>query len=352
MAGVICQLLIYVCALRISCSQKNGNKDLSKPLPSASGKQGTKRKHDNKTIEFKYAAIMEVEKGVKSKAQIARDLGLNSSTLSTWLNQSDSIKQGYEKFGPKRRNMRKGKWEELEDAVLKWFAFARDQDAVISGPVLIAKAEQFAKDLRIDDFKGTHGWMERFKDRHGIAFHSISGESNSVDQTSDSMKDWNNRLRQLLNRYHPDDIFNADETGLFYKMLPEKTLSMKGTDCNGGKRSKERLTVLVCSNMTGSDKRPLLVIRKSGKPRCFKNLKTLPTEYTFNKKSWMTGELFTNWVKNLNREMKRQSRKVALVLDNAPCHPKLRDLSNIELVFLPANTTDGSGSDTKFESSL
>ncbi|VDI33975.1 Hypothetical predicted protein [Mytilus galloprovincialis] len=79
--------------------------------------------------------------------------------------------------------------------------------------------------------------------------------------------------------FTPDNIFNADKTGVFYKLLPEKTLEFKGIDCSGGKRSKETLTVMVCTNMSGSEKVEILVIGKSVHPMCFKNVKTLPTQY-------------------------------------------------------------------------
>lgn len=68
--------------------------------------------------------------------------------------------------------------------------------------------------------------------------------------------------------YNPCDIFNADETGLFYKLMPEKTLQLKGEKCSGGKRSKDRLTLLVALSMDGSENLKLLVIGKFENPRC------------------------------------------------------------------------------------
>lgn len=108
--------------------------------------------------------------------------------------------------------------------------------------------------------------------------------------------------------------------------------------CVGGKKSKERITVLVGANMDGSDKLPLLVIGKFQNPRCFKNIKKLPVDYTFNKRAWMTSELFENWLRKLDKRFKREKRNVAIVIDNCPAHPKL-ELSNIKLIFLPPNTT-------------
>lgn len=64
----------------------------------------------------------------------------------------------------------------------------------------------------------------------------------------------NNTLPQFIKGYKLCDIFNADETGLFYKLMPEKTLQLKGEKCSVGKRSKDRLTLFVASNMDGSEK--------------------------------------------------------------------------------------------------
>ncbi|KAK9680017.1 hypothetical protein QE152_g39489 [Popillia japonica] len=58
----------------------------------------------------------------------------------------------------------------------------------------------------------------------------------------------------------PRNIFNADEFGLFFKLMPDKSYVFKGETCHGGKASKERLTVLACANSDGSEKLRLLVI--------------------------------------------------------------------------------------------
>jgi hypothetical protein len=44
-----------------------------------------------------------------------------------------------------------------------------------------------------------------------------------------------------------------------------------GDQCKSAKKSKERITVLVSANMSGTEKLPLLVVGKSQRPRCFKN---------------------------------------------------------------------------------
>ena len=78
-------------------------------------------------------------------------------------------------------------------------------------------------------------------------------------------------LPTLLSNYKLEDIFNADEFGLFYQCLPNKTLHLKSEKCSGGKNSKIRITGLAAANSVG-DKLPMFVIGKSKAPRCVKNV--------------------------------------------------------------------------------
>ena len=81
-------------------------------------------------------------------------------------------------------------------------------------------------------------------------------------------------MKSLLEKYEPDDIFNADKTALYYKLLPDKSLVLKGKEnAHGRTRSKQRLTVLA-ANMTGIEKLSLLLVRKLANSRCFKVVKT------------------------------------------------------------------------------
>ena len=110
------------------------------------------------------------------------------------------------------------------------------------------------------------------------------GESSTVNMTE--VNKWKTDvLEPLLMKYPKENVFNMDETGLFYRLMTDKTLSLKGEKRSGGKLSKERLTVALCANMSGTDNMEPTVIGKYGNPRCFKNVTDLPCVYKFNKKA-------------------------------------------------------------------
>ena len=81
-------------------------------------------------------------------------------------------------------------------------------------------------------------------------------------------------LPDLIKGYHPQDIFNADETGLYWREIPDGKLSFKGAEVSGAKIAKDGRTLLLACNTDGSEKLGLLVIGKNKNPRCFKNVKS------------------------------------------------------------------------------
>ena len=191
--------------------------------------------------------------------------------------------------------------------------------------------------MGIENFSASNGWISRFKERHGLVFKKLAGESAAVDTNTTDL--WFQRLPQLLEGYEARDIYNADETGLFFNCLPDRTLALKGESCHGGKSAKERLTVLLCANSDGTDKRVPVVIGKSAKPRCFKNVKNLPVTYYANTKAWMTSEIFRDILNRLDRSFRAQGRKILLFVDNCAAHPSDMSLKNIKVVFYPPNCT-------------
>ena len=197
---------------------------------------------------------------------------------------------------------RSGKHENLEQALFLWFSDVRSKNAIINDDMLIEKAKKFGVELGVQDFQYSKGWLHKFKKCHTISKHIAHGEADSADPVVVSQGRL--QLQDDLASYDPNDVYNMDETGLFYQLLPNSTLAT--SPVSGKKKQKERITVALCSNATRTDKLVPLVIGKSARPWCFG--KTFdPSVYVkniHNKKAWMTGAVFQDWLKKFNRRMR------------------------------------------------
>ena len=111
--------------------------------------------------------------------------------------------------------------------------------------MLQCQADDLAKKFGFSNFKCSSGWLSRFKERHNIVCKKICGEARSTPEYA--ILEWrSNHLPALLKQYNANDIYNADETVLFYRLLPNISLAEKNDKCIGGKQSKERLYTCVC----------------------------------------------------------------------------------------------------------
>ncbi|XP_053954530.1 jerky protein homolog-like [Anastrepha ludens] len=123
-------------------------------------------------------------------------------------------------------------------------------------------------------------------------------------------------------------IYNVDETGLFYRCLPDKTY------------------VSLFENTDGSHKLMPLVIGKAKKPRSFQGFNN-PLHYNFSKNAWMTSRIFHDWFhKIFIHEVIRFSQennlppKAILLIDNCSAHAPIEKLQSddgniIAFFFLP-----------------
>ncbi|GFW01036.1 tigger transposable element-derived protein 1 [Trichonephila clavipes] len=217
--------------------------------------------------------------------------------------------------------------------------------SVISGTKLSTKFASYTRDVLLERTERAIAiWIEEQVQRR----IPITGESATADEGA--AKIFPEELAKIIEDgdYSADQVFNTDETGLYWKKLPNRTYIAKDEKtASGHKASKDRVTLLLCSNASGDRMLKPLLINKSLRPRALKgkDLKQLPMHWMANPKAWMTTAIFTEWFNNcfvpeVEAYMKENSLdfKVLLIVDNAASHPELEHL-NVQLVFLPPNTT-------------
>lgn len=136
---------------------------------------------------------------------------------------------------------------------------------------------------------------KKFKRRHGIRFLKICGEilSSDIYAISPFIRQFHAKAAEL--NLTSAQIYNVDETVLYFCCLPDKTYV---TACEktalGAKINKDRISVLLGANSDGSNKLKPLVIGKAKIPRCFVGFNN-PLNYDNSANAWMTARIFSDW---------------------------------------------------------
>ncbi|KRX24453.1 Tigger transposable element-derived protein 6 [Trichinella nelsoni] len=112
----------------------------------------------------------------------------------------------------------------------------------VDGTIVRSKAAELAHLIGIDDFKASNGWINRFRQRHGLVYRSVRDRLIRVRLT----RGRTDCKFCLTITNHPDDVLNDDEMGLFYR---------------------ENSTILLCCNENGTEMLRTLVIGRAKNPR-------------------------------------------------------------------------------------
>ncbi len=81
----------------------------------------------------------------------------------------------------------------------------------------LLKAKHIADVLGKPEFKGSNGWLTKWKNRYNIKKVRICGESGDVH--GETVQSWKERLPEILRGYSKEDIWNIDDFGEHYQKL-------------------------------------------------------------------------------------------------------------------------------------
>ncbi|XP_045132195.1 tigger transposable element-derived protein 1-like [Portunus trituberculatus] len=247
---------------------------------------------------------------------------------------------------------------EMERLLVLWLEEQNQRRIPVSLMVIQEKAKRLFEALKeekgegseSEEFVASRGWFMRFKARANYHNLKVQGEAASGDEKAAS--EFPKVLAEMIKEgdYSAHQVFNVDETGLFWKHMPDRTyITKEEKSAPGHKASKDRVTLLLGS-AAGDFKLKLLLVYQAENPRALKGIwkSQLPVIWKANKKAWVTLAVFEDWFINYfvpRVEWYLASKgipfKVLLVLDNAPGHPAhLGDFNpNVKVVYLPPNTT-------------
>ncbi|XP_068237203.1 tigger transposable element-derived protein 1-like [Palaemon carinicauda] len=117
-------------------------------------------------------------------------------------------------------------------------------------------------DPTTEEFKGSCGWFEKFKRWTGI--HSVVRHREASSSDTKAANNFVKKFEKIVEDegYIEQQVFNCDETGLFSKKMPSRTyITAEEKKMPGHKPMKDRLTLVLCANVSGDGKiKPLLFL--------------------------------------------------------------------------------------------
>ncbi|NXH18408.1 TIGD5 protein, partial [Bucco capensis] len=284
------------------------------------------------SIKDKLQAIERVKKGER-QASVCRAFGVPGGTLRGWLKDEAKLRWFLEQLGgevgTQRKKMRLANEEEIDRAVYAWFLALRQHGVPLSGPLIQAQAEAFARQIYGPEctFKASHGWFWRWQKRHGISSQRIYGEGSlpaEAERAPASCPEPFPMAASDAGGYGDEQIYNANITRLYWKLLPGQV-----TAAPRRKREASRVTVLLAANLTGSHKLKPLVVGALRDPPSLRhhNQDKFPACYRYSPEARLGPALLQAWffedfVPGVKRYLRRsclQQKAVLLLSSPPPC---------------------------------
>ncbi|GFS62976.1 tigger transposable element-derived protein 1 [Trichonephila clavipes] len=261
------------------------------------------KKHQRQSISLgtRIAILDRLGKGEGSTA-IGKHFNLGESTVRAIKKNEAAIRKSVifgtklsTKFASYTRDVL---LERTERAIAIWIEEQVQRRIPASGYLIQEKALQFYKSMKQSEpststsqagkeFSASRGWLTGFLKRNSLHNIKIIGESATAEGAA---KIFPEELAKIIEDgdYSADQVFNADKTGLYWKKLPNRTYIAKDEKtASGHKASKDRVTLLLCSNASGDRMLKPILINKSLRPRALKgkDLKQLSMHWMANPKA-------------------------------------------------------------------
>jgi hypothetical protein len=276
------------------------------------------------------------------------NISIDCSQITRWTSDvySSLDKETLLKANAKRHRTRK--WEGLEYALFEWI-IQMESRITISQALLKEKARIFFQ--RMPQYAGekepawSSGWLSNFQAQFNIKSRKRHGELGSAEEID--CEEEMEKIIEELKHYLLERQYNADETGLYWKATPDRSLSTK--EMPGKKLKKDRVSVMITCNASGTKKLKPWFIGKAKKPYAFRargiNVDAFHMVWRSNKKAWMNTSIMIEYLRWFDSQM---TQDVVLLLDNFKAHNaaveflnsgKTEPLRYTKARFFPPNVT-------------
>ncbi|XP_025088933.1 tigger transposable element-derived protein 3-like [Pomacea canaliculata] len=323
-----------------------------------------RRRRHELTLADKVEVIRLLE-SCTSQTEVARLFDCSQSQVSRIASKREEILSEWETSGNSEQKRRRTAKDEVADTPREWVNEPR-QDTTASDQTLEVRTGDPVQQPQKPSFSPSPSWFNRWKGRNmdasqmGISLNwsrHLGGGGGSrrgrgrPKASANKESRISNQLLDVLKNYALCDVYAADELPLFYSAVPNLNHSTVDTsaeeqqigDCAIGQDicaklsgKKECITLFLACNVTGSDKRDMLVILDS-------NFRASNMGFTFpgchtasSPGALMTVDIFRTWLIALDQAMRQQRRYILLLVNNTPPHEAEvgKTLEHVRLLFM------------------
>lgn len=184
------------------------------------------------------------------------------------------------------------------------------------GERMLGRLNSLVPDGKRVEMKFSNGWLQRFWERRGLRGRVGKSFSSCGIQVESA-----EALRARIEKYEWRDVFCADEFGHCWDVGLEEAVK--------GGRGRRMVVYVVCGNVDGSEKCPLMVVGKR------EGAGVEGVVYEGNGPGRMTVEMWHGWLVRFGEWVKRsggERRKVLLIVDGWMGHGGiLPEVPNVEV---------------------
>jgi len=199
--------------------------------------------------------------------------------------------------------------------------------------------------LEIAGFSASHDWIRGFLKRFYICNVTMHVQEGAVNLMAAAAAV--EGIRRRLEAFPPDRIYNMDETTLLFRCLPSRSYApqmdrrrARGTNAM---RDMDRVTLILCTNATGTHKLSVAMICEAIKPLCFLgDGNECPLPYFDQRRAWMDKIVYARWWTTVFLPAVREGHrdeKCTLNMDSSSTHDVELMADDVDILHLRPNTT-------------
>ena len=180
---------------------------LSLEMEALSAPLAVRKKRNHLPLKTKVEVIQTVQKSPGIKLRVLAEMfHCGKTQIAQILKTKESLLSEYAVAGGRSPNQvsRVSGYVDVNNALLEWYTLACSKKLRPRGTQLTDKAKQIAACLGKRDFKGSNGWLDKWKKRYDIKLSVVSEESSETQvTTADSWKEGlpGSLLSAVLQRY-------------------------------------------------------------------------------------------------------------------------------------------------------